>query len=176
MIANVSIRRAHKEDTAPVGLLWQRLLAEHAALDARFDVADDALERWMNDFAYWVGDEHFRVFIAERGVDIVGFATASLWRPLPVFAGTEDVSLNELYVVPEARKEGIGRRLVEAVKAWAASIAAGRLRIGVLAANAEGRAFWARMQAQPLSLTLTIELDVGADGGKEIKKKTRLGF
>jgi GNAT superfamily N-acetyltransferase len=172
----VTIRRAQKEDTASVGLLWLRLLEEHVALESRFDVADDALERWTNDFAHWVDDEHYRVFVAERRDDLVGFATAGLWRPLPIYAETEEVALNELYVVPEARKEGIGGRLVEAVRAWAEAIAADRLRIGVLAANAGGRAFWARMQAQPLSLTLTIEVEKPVEVVKEIKKKRRLGF
>ena len=151
------------------------MLAEQAALEERFGVADDALERWTNDFAHWVGDEQYRVFVAERDGDLVGFITACLWEPSPIYAGPQEVYINELYVVPEARGQGGGRRLVEAVKTWAETFPAQRLRLGVLAANAEGRAFWERLHAQPLSVTLTMALEAGGAPKKE-EKKAKLGF
>lgn len=170
-----SIRRARKEDARQVGALWLRLLVEQAALEARFGVADDALERWTNDFPHLVDDEQYRVFVAERDGDLVGFITACLWTPPPIYAGPPEVYMNELYVVPEMRRQGGGRRLVEAVKAWAEALPAERLRLSVLTANAEGRAFWERLHAQPLSVTLTITLETEA-APRPKKKKARLGF
>ena len=171
-----AIRRARREDAQRVGALWLWLLEEHAATEPRFGVADDALERWMNDFAHWVSDEQYRVFVAEQDGDVVGFVTASLWKPPPVYTLTREVYINELFVVPEGRGQGIGRRLVEAIQAWAETLRADRLRLGVLAANAEGRAFWERLHAQPFLLTLTIELEKQATAATESKKKARLGF
>ena len=98
-----AVRRAQKEDSKQVGALWLRLLEEHAAVEARFDIADDALERWTNDFAHWVDDALNRVFVAEREGVVVGFVTASLWKPLPIYAEIQEVYINELYVVSEAR-------------------------------------------------------------------------
>jgi len=171
-----AIRRALKEDQQQIGDLWLRLLDEHAAMDPRFGVAGDALERWLNDFRYWLVDEQSRVFVAEQEGALVGFITACLWEPLPLYAVSEEVYINELYVVAELRGQGVGRRLVEAVKAWAEDLPVGRLRIGVLAANTAGRAFWERQHAQPLSLTLTIDLEKSVAPAKVEKKKARLGF
>ncbi len=168
------LRRARKEDQQQIGALWLRLLDEHAAMDPRFGVAGDALERWSNDFEYWLADEQSRVFVAEQEGGLVGFVTACLWEPPPLYAASEEVYINELYVV--LRGQGVGRRLVEAVKAWAETLPVKRLRIGVLAANTEGRAFWERQHAQPLSLTLTIDLEKPTAPAKVEKKKARLGF
>jgi len=171
-----AIRRACKEDQQQIGSLWLRLLDEHAAMDPRFGVAGDALERWLNDFRYWLVDEQSRVFVAEHAGVLVGFVTASLWEPPPIYALGEEVYINELYVVAKLRGQGVGRRLFEAVKAWAEALPVERLRLGVLAANTEGRAFWERQQAQPLSLTLTIDLEKSDAPAKVEKKKARLGF
>ena len=170
------IRRACKDDKEQAGALWLRLVNEHAAMDPRFGVAGDALERWTNDFEYWLDNEQSRVFVAEREGALVGFVTACLWEPPPVYSFSEEVYLNELYVVPEARRQGVGHRLVEAVKAWAEALPVDRLRFGVLAANTDGRAFWQRQHARPVSLTFTIDLDPSAAPAKTQKKKTRLGF
>ena len=39
------LRRARKEDQQQIGALWLQLLDEHAAMDPRFGVANDALGR-----------------------------------------------------------------------------------------------------------------------------------
>lgn len=172
----VAIRRAQKAEAKPVGVLWLQLLEEHAAMEPRFAVADDALERWTNDFTHWVFEEQYRIFVAEREGVILGFVTASLWKPAPIYTQVDEVYLNELYVVQEERARGLGRQLVEAVRQWAETLEVERLRIGVLAANAEGQAFWERLDAQPFLHTLTIELEQQAESKQETKKKGRLGF
>lgn len=153
-----------------------RLLKEHAEIEPRFGVADDALERWSNDFEHWLSDDAYRIFVAEQAGEIVGFITACMWQPLPIYAPVEEVSINELYVVPEVRGRGMGRQLVAAVDAWAETLSIGRLRIGVLAANTEGRAFWAHLDATPFLLTLTIEREFSESNESPGKKKTKLGF
>ncbi len=175
-MSHPTIRRARQGDADPIGVLWMRLLQDHAAMEPRFGIADDALERWKNDFSHWVYDAQYSIFVAEQEGRIIGFVTASLWKPVPIYAQVEEVYLNELYVVEKERGQGLGRRLVEAVKAWAETLGVARLRIGVMAANAEGRAFWERLEAQPFMQTLTMELSQKPEGRQEIKKKRRLGF
>lgn len=154
-------------------MLWLGLMREHAALEPRFGVADDALHRWQNDFPYWLADDDRRLFVAEAGGELVGFATAQRWSPPPIYRASDEVYLDELYVLPAARGQGLGRQLLGAVRAWAETVGAGRLRLGVLAANAEGRAFWERQQARVLSLVYTIELEPARPSNRPRKP---LGF
>lgn len=169
------IRPAHRSDQAAVGALWQRLMTEHEAFDARFVLSDDALERWHNDFPHWVHDDARRVFVAESDSEIVGFVIAQRWSPPPIHPAELEVYIDQIYLAPEARGQGAGRDLVDAVSTWAQKIGATRLRLAVLAANADGRAFWEKLHAQPLALTLTIDLP-HPEPIEETTKKSRLGF
>ena len=171
----IVIRRAVPADRSPVADLWLRLLEEHGRLDDRFGHAADARMRWENDFPVWLRDTTWRIFVAEQDGRVVGFASAQRWAPPPVYAEAQEVYLNELYVAPEVRRRGVGRRLVEAVRAWAGELKADRLRLGVLAANAGGCAFWDALGGRPLSLTYTLELD-RTERPPARKKPGRLGF
>jgi GNAT superfamily N-acetyltransferase len=175
MAEAVTIRRAVPADGTRVAALWLRLLDEHAALDGRFGYAADARTRFENDFPVWLRNQTWRLVVAEAGGEIVGFVSAQRWAPPPVYAYSEEVYLNELYVAPEARRQGLGRRLVEAVRGWAEELHAGRLRLGVLSANTAGCAFWEAVGGQPLSLTYTLELAPAPAPGAE-KKSKKLGF
>lgn len=178
MPTDIHIRRAQKRDREQLGALWMALLEEQAGLDPRFQVAGDALERWTNDFPVWLADETYRLFVAERGDALLGFATAERWGPPPIYEAAEEVYLNELYVVPGARRQSVGGQLAEAVRAWAASLEAERIRLGVLAANAAGQAFWKREGAETFTTTLTLELDgPKRDTAADARQRaSRIGF
>lgn len=175
MAEAVDIRRATPADLEQVAGLWLRLLDEHRAMDDRFGYADDARRRFENDFPHWLRNDAWRIFVADDGGRLVGFVAAQRWAPPPVYAYAEEVYLNELYVAPEARRRGVGRRLVEAVRGWAAELKADRLRLGVLAANTAGCAFWDAVGGRVLSQTYTVELEHEPRPEPQ-KKSGRLGF
>jgi GNAT superfamily N-acetyltransferase len=168
------VRRAQSDDQTTVGDLWVQLLREQDELDDRFGVADNARERWDNDFPQWLDDETYRIYVAEADDEIVGFASAHRWGPPPIYEESSEVYLDELYVRPEARREGLGTQLVEAVRDWSDQIGAQRIRLSVLAANDDARVFWAAQDATPLTLTFTIEQNGGEEGDDEGSKK--IGF
>lgn len=156
-MAYPDVRRAHSDDQAAVGDLWMQLLEEQSALDDRFGVSEDARDRWDHDFPTWLDDETYRVFVAEDDGEIVGFATVHRWGPPPIYEESSEVYLDELYVRPATRREGFGTQLVAAVQDWTDRIGARRIRLNVLAANEDARAFWAAQDARPLTMTLTME-------------------
>ena len=156
-MSHPDVRRAQPADQEIVGDLWARLLDAQDELDARFGVADDARDRWDNDFPAWLDDETYRVYVAETDGEIVGFATAHRWGPPPIYAESSEVYVDELYVHPKARREGLGTQLVDAIRDWTDRIGARRVRLSVLAANEDARAFWATQDACPLATTLTME-------------------
>jgi GNAT superfamily N-acetyltransferase len=169
------VRRAQLADQAAVGDLWMQLLDEQEGLEDRFGVAEDARDRWDNDFPMWLEDETYRVYVAEGDDEITGFATAHRWGPPPIYAESSEVYLDELYVRPGDRREGRGTQLVDAVRDWTDRIGAQRLRLNVLAANEAARAFWSSLDAEPLTLTYTLkQTALGEETDDEGSKK--IGF
>jgi GNAT superfamily N-acetyltransferase len=171
------VRRAQPEDREAVAELWTQLLNEQAEQDDRVGIADDALDRWRNDFPVWLDDETARIYVAE-GEDgtIEGFVTARRWGPPPIYEESSEVYLDELFVRPEARRMGYGTQLVHAVRYWADQIGARRVRLRVLTANPDGRAFWAAQNAIPMSLTFTIEGEAPDEQSEENEGSKKIGF
>jgi GNAT superfamily N-acetyltransferase len=151
------VRQAQAADQEAVGDLWMELLTAQADLDERIGPSDDARERWENDFPMWLEDETARLYVVEADEDIVGFVSARRWGPAPIYEESSEVFLDELYVRPDHRRQGYGTQLVHAVRNWAETIGAHRIRLRVLTSNADGRAFWAAQDAIPLTMTLTID-------------------
>ena len=171
------VRQAQMDDREAVGRMWLRLLNEQSDRDDRMGVADDALDRWQNDFPMWLEDETARIYLAEGDdEEPVGFATARRWGPAPIYAESSEVYLDELFVRPEARRDGYGTQLVHAVRHWSDQLGAQRIRLRVLAANEAGRAFWAAQDAVSLSLTLTIENEGAGPEDEADEGSKKIGF
>lgn len=174
-MSDATTRRAVRDDGERLGDLWEALLREQAALDDRFVPAADARVRWENDFPAWLRGESRRLFVAELDGRVEGFISAQRFWPPPIYEGGEEVYVDELYVVPERRGEGLGEALVAAVRSWAREIGAIRLRFQALEANTDGRAFWESQGARPFATTLLI--DIGpSDNSPGASRKGRLGF
>ncbi len=155
----VTVRRARRTDADAAVALWAQLQAEHRALDARHRSSASAEERWRNDFRVWIERDEHRVFVAERGAEVVGLVTAHPFWPAPVYEQELEVYVTELIVRADHRGRGVGTALLGAVRRWARRQGATQLRAGVLSRNTRGRAFWAREGAEDLFTTVT--LDVG---------------
>jgi GNAT superfamily N-acetyltransferase len=168
-----SVRRAAQEDQHLLGRMWLQFLQEQAQLDPRFRVADDALDRWENDFPFWLRDKARRILVAELRDELVGFISAQRWSAPPVYAESSEVYIDELFVRHEVRGHRIGTTLVEAMRAWAIEVGANRLRMGVLAQNDRVDAFWRRLDARPFAVTLTVELHAGKETARA---PGRIGF
>lgn len=175
-MVDASIRRARRTDRERLEALWAQLLEEQSELDPRFEVAEDAHERWANDFPLWLEDGTRRIYVAEPEGVVVGFVNAHRWGPPPIYKDASEVYVDELYVAPEARRRGWGRQLVDAVRGWADELQADRLRIGMLVANEEGAAFWKAQHARPFYQTLTIELDRSGDDARDAHERRSIGF
>ncbi len=172
---DIVLRQAESGDVEVVSQLWMDLMQEHEALDLRFVLSDDAMLRWKNDYPLWVDDRTRKIILAEKGGQVIGFVQAHRRLEPPVFQEKPEVFIDELYVLPSSRSQGVGALLLGEVKKWAAQVGGERIRLRVLAANKPGISFWEREGAKSIDVTYTIELE----SARPDKKKTdsrKLGF
>ncbi len=105
-------------------------------------------------FRDWAEANPRKVFVAEQDSVLIGMLNLMIFQrmPKPRKEASCWVYLGNVYVLPQHRNVGTGRRLVEASVEFAQSIGAARM---VLSPSADSRSFYARLGFQPAE-----ELDI----------------
>jgi GNAT superfamily N-acetyltransferase len=125
--------------------LWLPFADEMAAVDDYNELVGEAAAR-EHGIGYrheQLADEDSRVWIAENG-DWLGFVRASVSASPPVFARGPALRVGELYVVPEARGEGVADALLDRALDWGEERDCERAGLSVNADNDRARAFYDR--------------------------------
>jgi ribosomal protein S18 acetylase RimI-like enzyme len=134
--STVVIRRATPADAADVAAMV-REIAAHEDQAAHVHVSDEQWRRLL-DRADVV------VLLAERGDRAVGYVSAV--RQLHLWTGGDVLALDDLYVRPGHRDEGVGRRLMAAL-AGLAEPEQLLIRWGMEADNVDAQRFYRRLGA-----------------------------
>jgi GNAT superfamily N-acetyltransferase len=101
----------------------------------------DASERWLTGIRGALGRLGCLVGAVEGG-RLVGFLHAGL-HVLPEFLGGGLAGrISHVFLSPEVRRRGVGRRMVEAAVEWLRERGADSVEVQVLSQNLSGLAFW----------------------------------
>jgi GNAT superfamily N-acetyltransferase len=142
MTDKITIRPALEHET-PVILQFIRDLAQYEHLEHECVATEAALRQTL------FGPRPYAevVFACLHGQP-VGFAL--FFHNYSTFLGRPGIYLEDLYVRPEARGHGIGRRLLAWLAATAVGRGCGRLEWSVLNWNAPSIAFYRKLGAVPM--------------------------
>ncbi len=99
-----SLRPAREGDAPAIAAIYNQGIRERVA-------TFETRERSAAEVAAWLGSPRYPVWVAEVDGAVVGWASASGYRPRDCYAGIAEFSI---YVAPAARGQGVGRRLMEA--------------------------------------------------------------
>lgn len=133
-MADTDVRRASPAEAGLVG----RLLFD---FNTEFETETPSTAEFAERFARLLADDDVIVLLA-GDADPVGFAYLTL-RPSPYFDGPL-AQLEELYVVPDLRDQGIGTALVQAALDLCRSRNGGELHINVDEDDTDTRRFYER--------------------------------
>jgi len=142
------VERLRRRDHDAVRRLYDAYLEELASFGASYRRRQDGGweyrapgGRWGPDhLPYWLaaGTDH-AVLLFRRDGNVVGFAMIGL-RPAAWMSRRTDACISEFYVVPEARRRGVGEAAARRIlRRWR-----GRWEISEVAGNAPAIAFWRR--------------------------------
>jgi len=140
----MNIRIATEEDTPAIGQMWERLAAYHNTLDSALPpAARGGGKVYAKRLATRMNDPLTRVFIAEQDDKLVGYVLAVIIDVIPdMFVQENSGFLADIFVEDAYRRHGIGRVLVETVRAWMVENNVRHFEWYVAEHNSAGRKFW----------------------------------
>ena len=139
---NVRIRVAEKND-APIILSFIKALAEYEKMSDQVIADEDLLREWI----FEKGKAEV-IFLCE-GEKEVGFAL--FFHNFSTFVGRAGIYLEDLFVMPEYRGKGYGKRLLRELACIALERGCGRLEWSCLDWNKPSIDFYLSLGAVPMN-------------------------
>jgi phosphinothricin acetyltransferase len=107
--ARLQVRPATGDDLQAVNDIYNHYVAES---HITFDVEPVSMEQRREWFTHYAPAGRHRLFVAEDGGRVVGFASSSRFRPKPGYLTSVETSV---YLEPDATGRGAGSRLYESL-------------------------------------------------------------
>lgn len=98
------------------------------------------------------------VLLARHRVELLGYLSAEIRRDYGLFEELVGF-INEAFVTPELRGQGIGRALVRRCEDWSRTRGATQLDLTVVLGNQLGLDFWSRSGFSPISYRMSKPLE-----------------
>ncbi|KAB0568897.1 N-acetyltransferase [Pseudomonas palleroniana] len=160
MDSPITYRTATEDDLLTICELGQLLNAVHHA--ARPDIYASATLDVSRDRPHWLG--FFErpgqvVFLAQVGGQAAGFITASLSSATgPLMQPLDFVRVGSVCVAETFWGKGIGRGLMQQVKAWAADRGAKDIRLMVWGFNTHAQRLYTELGFEPRAIEMGLDL------------------
>ena len=159
MNRDFTIRHGRREDAAEAARLWMQSAEEHTSHDRVYETSPGA-ERTMRRFLADVANNSYSfLFVAAAGGRTVGFVSGELRQGSPTFLPKTWASVDDVFVEPGYRNRGMGRALLQSVKAWAQERGADGISLQVAAANSRGRKFYEDLGFRDVSVYKVLEFE-----------------
>jgi ribosomal protein S18 acetylase RimI-like enzyme len=155
----IIIRGAEAQDLPEIGKLAGMLVRQHHEFDSqRFMLMSNVEAGYARFFLGELSNPQTIILAAEQAGAIVGYAYARLeqrdWNALLDAHG----ALHDIFVAENVRRQGVARRLVEAVRERVQGKGAPRLVLHTASKNQAAREFFAALGFRETMIELTSEL------------------
>lgn len=138
----VIVRAAQATDGGALYQAWQAIRVHYAAADRRIIPAPVSEQEFVAGFRERLAREESADFVATVAARIVGFISGRAEENQPDRLPERHATVGHLYVDAAYRRTGIGRRLFEALAAWAREEEGiSHFEMPVLVADPAARAF-----------------------------------
>ena len=153
---SIDIRRAEKGDLSVVGHLAGQLVRMHHEADpARFLLVDRVEEGYEHWLSRELGRAEAVVLVACRAARVVGYAYGTIeprdWNLLLDAHG----AVHDLFVADDARRGGVGRKLIEELVTALERLGAARFVLSTLVTNASAQRLFRACGFRPTMLEMT---------------------
>lgn len=154
--SNFEVRRAAEADLREMGQMAGALVRQHHAKNPdRFLLVDRVEEGYASWFHRELARAAARLFVAERGGELVGYAYGTLegrdWNLLLDAHG----AVHDIFVVESARRDGVGKALLDALVSELERMGAPRILLSTMVDNHAAQRLFASAGFLPTMLEMT---------------------
>lgn len=155
---NVTIRAANATDIPTMAVLWHEKTVVQQQQDSRFSLLPDAASRWAAAAANWLDNPHCQVYVGERSDGLVGYIIGWIQDAPPGLSPERVGVVTDLAVGLHSYQSGLGRMLLDALKAWFAEQDVTSLLAQVPRRQPVEQAFWRALGATELTEVMWMKL------------------
>ncbi len=157
MTREITIRKATVEDVPAIVELWKELMDFHKECDRLFSRSENGHKAFTDFITGHISSDTSCVFVAEVGMDIVGYCLAVVEKSPPVLEIKEYGFIQSIAVTGEYRRGGIGERLIKEALSFFKEKGLHRIEARHSARNKLATGFWAKMGFKPYLKTVFLE-------------------
>ena len=157
-MTRVDIRPADQNDIPAMALLWHEKMTLQQQTDRRFRLAANGRSLWMAAASGWLDDEGYRVYVADRDSEIVGYIVGRIEAAPPGLLPDRLGVIVEIAVGVHSYQSGLGQRLLEPVRDWFRQCGITQMLANVPRRQPVEQAFWRALGATELTEVLWIKL------------------
>lgn len=165
-MAEIVIRRVTSDDSDTIAEMWLALVAYHQTLDP--DLPGPALggeHRYVRRLIDRLDDPFMCSLIAEVDGRAAGYILGMVVDLMPdIFDQRPGGFLADIYVEPDLRRHGVGRALVDSLRAWFREQGVQHFDWHVAARNIAGQAFWRSVGGREVMVRMHAEVEANGDG------------
>lgn len=147
----LTIRQGTAEDLPELLRLYRDYHQGLLAVGMNYDLNEETLPRVMENR---LRSRLILTAVAENGAgELCGFVFCSILRLAPEYVcrGESSVGyLNDLYVAPAARHQGLAQKLTQYAENWLKEQDISVMELQVLGKNAKAREFWEKQGMEPI--------------------------
>jgi ribosomal protein S18 acetylase RimI-like enzyme len=143
-MSNVTYRTVRAEDLPVLAEMYAELNSYFYTVGYRLPHPENVGEAWLESFQRTLG-RFSNVFIAELDGQVAGFMLCRLKRLPPHMGGELAGELSDMWIVPSARRLGIGQKLSRLAIEWLREQGAGSVEIQILRDNEASLKLYERM-------------------------------
>ncbi len=148
-MSDFEVRPLSAADLQSLADLWHQIMIERAAMDRRFQLADNARNLWHEALQNWLMQDNVKILVADHQDKLIGYVIGWLMERPTMLWQQRYGFISDLGVDGHAHIGGVGTALFEAICPWFRQHDVETLEIQVMHQHPIAQAFWRANGAAP---------------------------
>ena len=146
------IRSLHPAEVELLKPLWLEFMQYHAQFGPQYSFDPQEWPAVRARFQHVTYEENHLLLGAFWQKELVGYLFGFVFLNYPGYLPRSIGFINDLFVIPEQRRKGIGKALVTAAEEWFSEREVGFFQLSIAFPNREAKLFWEKCGYSPYSV------------------------